>query len=273
MLVTKLLKYVPNHTYYLEAYGGSAALLFSKKPSEFEVYNDIDSGLVNFFRVLRDPEKFEKFYRKVSLTPYSREEFNFCRKTWANVEDEVERAYRFFVVARMSFGGNFAQGWGFSVKTISKNLPSEVSKWLSAIETLPEFHQRIMQVQIENLPAIECIEKYGSAWNYDNSFIYLDPPYLPSTRRKGKYRYEMTYKDHEELVNYLIETRTRNKYMLSGYDNDLYRKLEENGFKKICWDIGCSAVGRTRQLNIWSKNATRKFNQRRIDCIWINYDI
>lgn len=35
MLVTKLLKYVPNHTYYLEAYGGSEALLFSKKPSEW----------------------------------------------------------------------------------------------------------------------------------------------------------------------------------------------------------------------------------------------
>jgi len=50
-------------------------MLFAKPPSPVEVYNDLDSGLVNFFRVLRDPDKFEEFHRKVSLTPYAREEF------------------------------------------------------------------------------------------------------------------------------------------------------------------------------------------------------
>lgn len=43
-----ILKYFPQHRIYVEVFGGSAALLFSKRPSDVEVYNDIDSGLVNF---------------------------------------------------------------------------------------------------------------------------------------------------------------------------------------------------------------------------------
>lgn len=37
-----ILKYFPQHRIYVEAFGGSAALLFSKRPSDVEVYNDID---------------------------------------------------------------------------------------------------------------------------------------------------------------------------------------------------------------------------------------
>ena len=37
-MVNKLLALVPEHTYYLEAFGGSGALLFAKQPASFEVY-------------------------------------------------------------------------------------------------------------------------------------------------------------------------------------------------------------------------------------------
>ena len=84
MLVSKLLPCVPQHKYYCEVFGGSAALLFAKQPAEFEVYNDTDSGLVNFFRVLRDPEKFQKFYHKVCLTPYSRYESGSVKMAVSN---------------------------------------------------------------------------------------------------------------------------------------------------------------------------------------------
>ena len=271
-LVSKLLKYVPPHVYYLEAYGGGASLLFAKKPSEFEVYNDIDGDLVNLFRVLRDEQKFEKFYRKVCLTPYSREEYNYCRTTYENCEDEIERAYRFFVLVRQSFSGS-KDSWSYSVRECCKKMVDAVSRWLSIIDLLPAIHERIMRVQIENLPALECIEKYGSAWNYDESFIYLDPPYLPETRREGGYKYEMTREDHEELIKYLIKNQNRNKFMLSGYDNELYRELENEGWQKISWEVACHAVGKTRYTSLLGEGATFKNNQRRVECIWINYEI
>ena len=80
-MVKKLLKLIPEHKIYVEVFGGGASLLFAKEPSPIEIYNDIDEGLVNFFRVLRDPEKFGKFYAKAVLTPYSRAEFYYCRDT------------------------------------------------------------------------------------------------------------------------------------------------------------------------------------------------
>lgn len=98
-MVAKLLPLIPPHRIYVEPFGGGASLLFAKKPSPVEVYNDLDSGLVNFFRVLRDPKKFERLHKLVSLTPYSREEYDFCRATWETCDDDVERAYRWYVVA------------------------------------------------------------------------------------------------------------------------------------------------------------------------------
>jgi len=67
-------------------------LLLAKEPSAVEVYNDIDSGLVNFFRVIRDKDKFKRFYEQVMLIPYSREEFYYCRDAWRDEEDDILRA-------------------------------------------------------------------------------------------------------------------------------------------------------------------------------------
>ena len=60
-MVKKLLPLIPRHRIYVEPFGGGASLLFAKAPAPVEVYNDVDSGLVHFFRVLRDPEKSQDF--------------------------------------------------------------------------------------------------------------------------------------------------------------------------------------------------------------------
>jgi len=270
-LVPKLLKYVPEHIYYCEVFGGGASLLFAKKPSGFEVYNDLDSGLVNFFKVLRDEKKFEKFYRKVCLTPYSREIYYWCKENWENIEDEIEKAWEWYVVATWSFGGSFGEGWGYAVNEIGRNMPSICSKWLSIIELLPQIHQRVMRVQIEHLDWYDLLEKYD--WEYDKSFYYLDPPYLSKTRRKGGYKHELETDNHKKLIQYLLDNRTKKRFMLSGYDNKIYKQLEDNGWQKICWDVACNAVGKTRGTGILGKDSTKKFNQRRIECIWINYGL
>ena len=105
--VQNILPLVPKHKIYVEVFGGGASLLFAKTPAPVEVYNDVDSGLVGFFRVLRDKEKAAELWRVACLSPYSREEYGFCRETWEECKDEVERARRWFVVVRQSFGGLF----------------------------------------------------------------------------------------------------------------------------------------------------------------------
>ena len=52
------------HTTYVEPYGCSVAVLMSKKLSPVEVFNDVRSDVVNFFRALRanDLERARSFF-------------------------------------------------------------------------------------------------------------------------------------------------------------------------------------------------------------------
>ena len=263
-MVKKLLPLIPQHKIYVEVFGGGASILFAKEPSPVEVYNDLNSDLVNFFRVLRDPQKFAEFHRLVSLTPYSREEYNFCRKTWESSEDDVERAYRWFVVARMSFGGIFGNGWGYAVTASSRGMSKITSAWLSAIDMLPEIHERMMRVQIDNDDFRIIIPRYDTP----DTCFYMDPPYVPETRKsQDVYKYEMTLQDHQDLVAMLLDVK--GAVILSGYRHDTHTPLELAGWTRHDFPTACSAAAKTRYTGIQGKGAALEMVPR-IESVWLN---
>ena len=262
-MVTKLLPLLPPHKIYVEPFGGGASLLFAKAPSPVEIYNDIDSGLVNFFRVIRDPEKFDKFYRLVCLTPYSREEYDYCRSTWEECDDEIERAYRWFVVARMSFSGGFSNSWSFAVTNSCRNMAATCSKWLSTIEMLPQIHQRLMRVQIEHSDFRNIFNIYDTP----DTLFYCDPPYVHDTRTGTRYKHEMTDKDHEELVRILLNIKGMS--LLSGYKHSIYEPLEKVGWQRHDFQTACYAVGKTRRTKILGKGSIKKALLR-TESVWVS---
>lgn len=262
-MAKKLLALLPRHRTYVEVFGGGASLLFAKEPAMVEVYNDLDSGLVNFFRVLRDPEKFAKFYHLAVLTPWSREEFDYCRKTWQDVEDEVERAYRWFVVARMSFSGDFGRSWSASVTHSHTGMASTTSKWLSILQEMPVIHERIMRVQIEHQDFRRLIPHYDTP----ETLFYLDPPYVPTTRKEGKYDHEMSLADHAEMVEVLLNIK--GMAILSGYAHPVYDKLEKSGWQRIDYPTSCHAVGRTRHTGVIGPGSASE-KHARVESVWLN---
>jgi DNA adenine methylase len=70
-----ILGHLPAHRIYVEPYGGGASVLLRKERSYAEIYNDLDGEIVNFFRVLRDPEQAGRLLELLELTPFAREEF------------------------------------------------------------------------------------------------------------------------------------------------------------------------------------------------------
>jgi len=264
MMASKLLPLIPPHHTYVEVFGGGASLLFAKEPSPVEVYNDIDEGLVNFFRVLRDPAKFHYLFAKCALTPYSRAEHVRCLKTWEENEDDIEKAYRWFVAARMSFGGMFGTSWGFVRKTSTNNMAQCCSSWLGILRNFGDIHIRVMRVQIDCLDWRKVLDNYDD----EDTFFYLDPPYLQATRRSGEYKHELTETDHHELVERLLVLK--GKAMLSGYPNEVYKPLEDAGWERIEFDTVCSAVGRTRFTGILGKGSAKE-KQPRTECVWLSY--
>lgn len=265
-MVAKLLKLIPPHRIYVEPFGGAAWLLFAKDPSPVEVYNDIDSDLVNFFRVLRDKKKFKKFYELVQLIPYSREEYKFCSQHYRD-GDDVERAYRFFVCVRQSFSGRSSAGWGYSVTQSNRGMAAMASRWLSIIDELPLIYRRFVRVQIEHDDFRKIIPRYDT----DETFFYCDPPYVPETLKNPKCcKYLMTLQDHEDLVALLL--KVKGKVLLSGYRHDVYKPLEEAGWVRIDYETACHAAGRTRLTKILGKGAATKM-QPRVESVWLNYHI
>jgi len=265
-MVNKLLPLIPKHHTYVEVFGGAANLLLAKEPSAVEVYNDIDSGLVNFFRVIRDKDKFKRFYEQVMLIPYSREEFYYCRDTWRDEEDDILRAVKWFVAARQSFSGLLGVSWGYDVIGSSKGMAQSVSGWFSSIELLPEVSERFLRVQIEH----NDFRKILKAYDTEETFFYLDPPYVLETRKCKAYEHEMSLKDHEDLVDLLLHIK--GKAMLSGYDHELYKPLEEAGWTKLVFEARCWVAGRTRATK-YIYNDSNKHKLKRKECVWLNYNV
>jgi DNA adenine methylase len=152
---------MPAHEVYLEPFGGMANVLLKKVPAEVEIYNDLDSRLTNFFRVIRDPEKLAELKRLAELTPHSREEFaRLCNEP--EPESDVLRAYRFFALARMARGGLAGKitpsAWATSTRP-RREMPEPISKYLSALDGLDAVADRFRRVVIEHLPAVEAIKK------------------------------------------------------------------------------------------------------------------
>ena len=63
--------YIPDHKVYLEPYAGSLAVLFYKERCHIETVNDIDTEIVNFYKVLTDsPGRVKK--NSIKSTRYAR---------------------------------------------------------------------------------------------------------------------------------------------------------------------------------------------------------
>ena len=223
-----ILEFFPEHKVYIEGFGGAGHIILNKNPSEIEVYNDINEGLYLFFKLLRCDETRDKLISKIQLTPYSRKEFYECRDNWSEQIDDLEKARMFYVKTMQSFSG-VGQSWSYSKNKSRRGISQAVSKFLGNVdENMLDVINRLREIQIENLDIIELIDKYDSI----DSLFYLDPPYIAGTRVSTKvYDKEMSLEKHEELIDKIL--KIKGKVILSGYDNNTYDKLTENGWQKI----------------------------------------
>lgn len=254
----RLLPLIPPHLTYVEPFAGSLALLFAKRPSPVEVVNDLDAGIVNFYRVLRDPQTYPELVRLVALTPYARAELQHCGSTWFDVADPVERAARWFTFVRQSVAGHTsgrARGsWSFCRTDQARGMPASVSKWLSAIAGLPAVHERLQVVQIEHGSWLEVVQRFDGP----ETFFFLDPPYVHGTRSDQRYRHELSDDDHRELV--AVARSLAGMALLCGHAHPIYEPLDAAGWLRHTWDVRV----RAQVIRLGSTQA------RRQECAWLN---
>lgn len=221
-IVSNLMPLIPLHKTYVEPFGGGASLLFAKDPSPVEVYNDIDDGLVGFFRLLRDPDAVAKLTDLLDRTPYSRSEWQECKVTWRLQTDPIERARRWFVVVWQGFGRFFGHAWGYVL------YDGDVSHaFRQATSNLFAASRRLIEVQVECCDWPVLLTRYDSP----DTFFYLDPPYAPSTRSRSQYPHEMDEAGHVKLTDRLLSMK--GMMVLSGYPHPGTIRLVDAGWRDV----------------------------------------
>ena len=212
-LVEKIRHRMPRNACYVEAFAGAAAMLLALPPSPVEILNDRNDGLVNFYRVMRHPQWREALIERLEWTPYSRSEYGrllevcnqmerIVRERPLTDDQQQEWAWAFFVVANATFSGGGQTG--VTERRFATSVDrSQGRRARYHIDGLPKLAQRLKNVVIENLPALEVLVKYDSP----HTLFFLDPPYYPDTRailhEKSRGTYaggEMDPVQHHELL-------------------------------------------------------------------------
>lgn len=205
LIAHRVIELIQPHDHYIEPFFGSGAVLFAKSPSRLETVNDLDDRLVNFWRVLRD--RPEELAWACAMTPHSRQEFLLAHQS---SHDALEQARRTWTLITQGRGGRAIRaGWRHVVtRTARQSLPSQLDGYITRLLDVAE---RLRNISIEHRDALELLTAYDAP----GTCFYLDPPYLPATRRDGLYCREVTTSYHEDLLDAL--QRVTAQVILSAY--------------------------------------------------------
>jgi len=238
-----LMDHIPYTKVYVEPFGGSGAVLLARRASKLEVFNDRNSGLIDFYLALKG-SRFEELMETIRYTLSSRELFAKYQGSYIDTKDPIERAAMWFYLQQTSFAG-LGRSWGratshkvINANKIHKNLPD-----------FPAIHDRLKNVQIENLDFEKCLVDYDSP----ETVFYLDPPYLNT---KNLYTYEWTRDDQLRLLKRIFECE--GTVILSGYTeplNDLFPFDYTHSWEANSTIRNDDTLTHSERENIWVKQA------------------
>jgi len=257
-LAKRIIEVMPPHTRYVEPYAGGLKVLLAKPYEGISEYaNDTNGELMNFWSVLRSENRFKQFAHWCNSQPLEARAFE-AAKNYSPIlchdDGDAWGAFQFFVRNRMSRQG---LGKDFCTPTgrTRRGMNEQVSAWLGAVEGLAELHARLIRVELWNRPAVEVIEKLDSP----STLFYLDPPYLPETRNsQGEYGlHEMTFDDHAQMLGAIV--KIEGKFILSGYDSQLYRDFERAHFLNRI------------EFAVPNNASSSKTKEIKTEIIWTNY--
>jgi DNA adenine methylase len=230
----------PEHTTYVDVFGGAASILIAKPHSKGEVFNDKNEQIVNFFRVVKHrPAELAELAQNWI---HSRSLWNEVRRSEPS-KDELERAFRTWVILVDSFAS-----MGFHFGTARKGIRSVTRARMH----LNKVADRFRDVHVECLDFAKCIRLYDSP----DTFFYCDPPYRGTTGGDSNYDL-LSDAEWENLFTALSTAKGR--FLLSSNADDFVLRL----FKKY----------HVRELDVRVTLPRKKGTQVRKEVLISNYKL
>lgn len=130
----------------------------------------------------------------------------------------MEQARRTVVKAWFGIGDSLDNKTGFRVSLSQGG--STTSPWLTYVDYLHVYANRLRGVIIENLDYCEVVRRYDK----HDTLFYFDPPYvLDSRSRKHAYKHDWCDDDHLKFIDLVLNIK--GKAVISGYETDLYQAI------------------------------------------------
>lgn len=246
-LAPRIVDLLGKHTQYFEPFCGSMAVLLAKQPSQKETVNDLHGDLNNLARIVADPEFAPRLHERLSVTPMAEDILQQAREELSEPLDSfgtdlnemrLSRAYWYFVASWMGRNGTAGTArvdYAIAVRW-TKNGGSPTVRFRNAVDSLPAWHRRLLNVVILNRDAFRILDRFEDV---SETAIYCDPPYVLNTRAKGqcksggsgRYLHEFEHasglygsNDHERLAEILARYR-KARIIVSYYDSPRVREL------------------------------------------------
>ncbi|WP_120952193.1 DNA adenine methylase [Helicobacter sp. L8] len=177
-LTKTLLEKLPIRKYFCEVFAGGLSLLFAKQKERFEIVNDNNKELINFYLCARNcPQSLAQAYHALPIERGTFMQIAKEQREGVLPNNKIERAARFFYVNQWSYRG---QGNGFRG---GGGCPQEPSKrtYFRAIARLThkDFTKQAQRLQ-RVIFACQDFEDFIKTYDNPQTFFYCDPPYIAS---------------------------------------------------------------------------------------------
>lgn len=165
-LADQIIERMPAHQAYCEVFAGAAWVLFKKPPSKVEIINDINRELTNLYRCLK--HHLGELVAQFRWMLVSRDDFDAFLQMPPDSLTDIQRAARFFYLAKTSFGARINKPTFGIAATGAPRL-----NLLRIEEELSDAHVRLARVFVENKPYDQVIQRFDKP----GTLFYIDPPY------------------------------------------------------------------------------------------------
>jgi DNA adenine methylase len=216
--LNKIFSLAPAKT-FVEVFGGSCHSSMNVSRDKFKVIvcNDIDSDLINLYRLVKDnPAEVQK---RLSILPFSREIKAIAKDILSDPKaDPLTRAVMLFYLIRASMFG--IVGAGFAVR---KKKKSSAKGFTNAISLIKEYAKQMRDIVFENKDYERMLRLYDS----DETLFYLDPPYVSAEETQGREEYYRNVFTVEDLKKMAQALRSIKGYFVLKLTKDNYELIKD----------------------------------------------
>ncbi len=199
-----------DHDEYREPFLGGGSVFFAKTKVTYNVLNDLESEIINFYKVILDNEMKCKLIYQFEKEVANRERHNEVKQMIP--QNILERAFKTYYLNRTSYCGIIhVPAWGY---VEGKSAPPK--NWGKFIESASE---KLSNVELFSLDYSDILKmpKRGS-----KVLVYLDPPYYHADQKRA-YTKSFTLEEHVRLADSLYGYKY--KFCLSYDDCPEVREL------------------------------------------------